>query len=168
MSKPIKGEPIYVYLSVSTNAISAVLVREDNGRQHPVYYVSRTLLDAETRYSKAEQLALAVVMAAKKCRPYFQSHDIEVLSSYPLRSILYKPDLAGRLSKWVVKLSQFNITYKPLSAIKSQVLADFIADFSSDNTSNEVIVRNASVEMYIFCELFFWIVIKRDFINRIA
>ncbi|KAI3667467.1 hypothetical protein L6452_42525 [Arctium lappa] len=50
LSKPEKDEILELYLAVSANSVSAVLTREDDGRQLPIYYVSKTLLDAETRF----------------------------------------------------------------------------------------------------------------------
>ncbi|KAK0604330.1 hypothetical protein LWI29_014567 [Acer saccharum] len=130
LSKPKDNETLFIYLAVSDTAVSAVLVREEGSSQHPVYYVSKTLLDAETRYSRLEKLALALVMAARKLRPYFQCHSIKVLTAYPLKNILHKPELSGRLTKWAVELSEYDISFHPRSAMKSQVLADFIADFT--------------------------------------
>ncbi|KAK1568798.1 hypothetical protein Q3G72_028909 [Acer saccharum] len=77
LSKPKDNETLFIYLAVSDTAVSAVLVREEGSSQHPVYYVSKTLLDAETRYNRLEKLALALVMAARKLRPYFQCHSIK-------------------------------------------------------------------------------------------
>ncbi|XP_059315393.1 uncharacterized protein LOC132066002 [Lycium ferocissimum] len=106
-------------------------VREDEGKQSPICYVSKTLLDAETRYPHLEKLALALIQAARKLRQYFQSHPIVVVTTFPLRSILHRPELSGRLAKWAIDLSEFDISYQPRNAIKSQILADFVADFSS-------------------------------------
>ncbi|KAK0593489.1 hypothetical protein LWI29_037564 [Acer saccharum] len=71
LSKPKDNETLFIYLAVSDTAVSAVLVKEEDSNQYPVYYVSKTLLDAETRYSRLEKLAIAFVMAARKLRPYF-------------------------------------------------------------------------------------------------
>ncbi|XP_057775328.1 uncharacterized protein LOC130994298 [Salvia miltiorrhiza] len=125
---------LLVYLAVSDTAVSAVLVKEEEGKQSPIYYVSKSLLDAETRYSQLEKLALALVHAARKLRPYFQCHPIIVATTYPLKAILHKPKLSDRLTKWAVELSEYDITYKPRTALKSQVLADFIVDFTPDLT----------------------------------
>ncbi|KAK0580108.1 hypothetical protein LWI29_036450 [Acer saccharum] len=130
LSKPKDNETLFIYLAVSDTAVSAVLVREEGSSQHPVYYVSKTLLNAETKYSRLEKLALALVMAARKLRPYFQCHSIKVLTAYPLKNILHKPELSGRLTKWAVELSEYDISFHPRSAMKSQVLADFITDFT--------------------------------------
>ena len=92
--------------------------------------MSKALRDAETRYTKLEKLTLALVMVAKKLRPYFQCHPITVLTTFPLKTILHKPELSGRLTKWAVELNEFDITFKPRTTIKSQVLTDFITDFT--------------------------------------
>nr|XP_016487846.1 PREDICTED: uncharacterized protein LOC107807903 [Nicotiana tabacum] len=130
LSKPKEGETLLVYLAVSEVAVSTVLVREEKGTQSPTYYVSKILSGAETRYLYLEKLALALVVAARKLRPYFQCHPIAAVTTFPLRNILHKPEISGILAKWIVQMSEFDIEYKPRTAIKSQVLADFIADFS--------------------------------------
>ncbi|KAG7537008.1 Ribonuclease H-like superfamily [Arabidopsis suecica] len=85
LSKPEMDEKLYLYISVSNHAVSGVLVREDRGEQRPIYYISKSMTDPETRYTMMEKLALAVVTLARKLRPYFQSHPIEVLTNQPLR-----------------------------------------------------------------------------------
>ena len=84
----------------------------------------------ETRYNQLEKLALALITAARKLIPYFQCHPVTVLTSFPLKNILHKPELSGRLTKWAVELSEHHIDYQLRTTIKSQELADFIADFS--------------------------------------
>ena len=81
LAKPVDGEPLFLYIAVSTTAVSGVLIREERGEQKPIFYISKTLLDAETRYPLMEKLAFAVVTSARKLRPYFQSHTI--ISSPP-------------------------------------------------------------------------------------
>ena len=78
-----------------------------------------------------EQLVLDLVVASRKLRSYFHSHTIRVLTNYPLRQVLQKPDALGRLLKWAIKLSQFDIKFIPRPAIKGQALADFIAKFTT-------------------------------------
>ena len=86
--------------------------------------------DVETRYTNFEQIALALRMASKKLCPYFQAHTIIVLSSYPMRIVLHKPDASGQLLKWIMELSEFDIENRPKSAIEGKVLADFIVKLS--------------------------------------
>lgn len=69
--KPVSGEPLQLYLSSTVDTISLVLVREEEGRQLPVYYVSKALLAAEARYPDMEKLALSLVATSQKLRPYF-------------------------------------------------------------------------------------------------
>ena len=132
LSKPHDNETLQLYFAVSSNAVSGVLVREKDKHQHPIYYVSKSLLNTETRYTSMEKLLLALVTAVKKLRHYFESRSIYVVTNYPLMFVLRKPELSGRLAKWSVYLSGYDISYKPKTAIKSQVLADFVADFSPE------------------------------------
>ena len=88
------------------------------------------LTDVETRCIDFEQIKLALIMAAKKLRPYFQAHTIIVLTSYPIRAILHKPDASIGLLKWVIKLSEFDIVYLLRSTIKDQVITDFMVEMS--------------------------------------
>ncbi|XP_022842145.1 uncharacterized protein LOC111365871 [Olea europaea var. sylvestris] len=78
-----------------------------------------------------EKLALALITASRKLRPYFQAHTIHVLTNFPLRQVLQKPNALGRLLKWAVELSKFNLVFKARAAIKGQALADFVAEFAN-------------------------------------
>ncbi|KAK3225801.1 hypothetical protein Dsin_005663 [Dipteronia sinensis] len=111
-----------------------VLVRLDEGVQKLVYYKNKALLPAEMRYSTAEQMALALVTAVRTLRPYFQAHRIEVHTDCPLKQILSKLEVLGRLTKWVVELSEFDISYFPKAAIKGQAVADLISEFNEPNS----------------------------------
>ena len=71
--------------------------------------MSKRLLDAETRYPKLENLALGLMVASKKLRPYSHAHPIEVLTNYPLRHVLQKPEASGRLLKWAIEFGQFDV-----------------------------------------------------------
>ena len=92
--------------------------------------MSKSFLYAETRYTQLEKLALAFITAAHNLKLYSQWHSIIVLTNYPLKSILYKHELSGRLTKWVIELSEHDLTFQPYTVLKSHVLADFIADFA--------------------------------------
>ena len=106
LTSPKAGETLFVYLAVSDVAVSATLFKENaDGRQRLVFFVSKSLADAETRYSHLEQAALALQVVTKKLRLYFQAHPIVVLTNLPLRSTIHKPDLSGRMAPWAVELS---------------------------------------------------------------
>ena len=102
-----------MYLVVSDVVVSTVLFKEgEDGRQRPVFFVSKSLADTETRYSHLEQASLALWMAAKKLRPYFQAHTIVLLTNLPLRSTIHKPDLSRTMACWAIELSEYGILYK--------------------------------------------------------
>jgi hypothetical protein len=95
LSPSKQGEHISLYLAVSPTVVSSALIREENGVQLPVYYTSKAFQGAEERYPAMEKLALALVVTARKLRPYFQAHSIIVLTNHPLRKAMSKPDAAG-------------------------------------------------------------------------
>ena len=134
LSKPIEREKLYLYLDVSKEIVSTALVREEEKVQWPIYYVSKRLLDAETRYLKLEKLALAFVVTSRKLRSYFYTHSIEVLTNYPLCQVLKLPKASSRLLKWSIELRQFDVNFRPRTTIKGQALADFIVEFTYADT----------------------------------
>jgi hypothetical protein len=131
LSRTVPGEVLHLYLAVSPTAISAALIREDEGIQKPVYFVSKSLHVTEERYPQIEKLAFTFVMALRKLRPYFQAHTIRVLTEYPLKKVMQKLDLSGRLANWAIELGQFDLEFVPRNAIKGQALADFLAEFTN-------------------------------------
>ena len=83
LSAPEPGEELFIYLSVSEHAVSAVLLR-DQGVQRLMYYISKTLVDAETRYLPLKKLVLALVHATRKLPQYFQAHTVYMLIEHLL------------------------------------------------------------------------------------
>ena len=81
----VEKEELYLYMAVFEVVVSTVLVREKNKKQKPMYYTSKMLLDADTRYIEVEMMVLALVTAKNKLRHYFESHTIVVVTSYPIR-----------------------------------------------------------------------------------
>ena len=120
---------LFLYLAVSDHATSSVLVREEEGVQYPIYCTSKALLDTETRYPTLEKWALALVVTARKLRLYFQAFPVSVIINQLLCQTLHKLDAPGRLVKWAIELSKFDIDYKPRVAIKAQAMADLVAEF---------------------------------------
>ena len=131
LSNPVEGEPLFLYLAVSKYAVLGELIREEEKVQWPVYYISKQLIDAKMRYPEMEKLALALVITSRKLRPYFHFDAIHMLTNYPLRQVLQKPDASGRLLKWAIELSQFDVEFTPRPAIKGQALVDFITEFTT-------------------------------------
>lgn len=119
-----------MYLAVSEHAVSSKLLKDRGGVQKLVYYLSKTLVDAETRYFPLEKLALALVHATKKLPHYFQAHIVYVLTEHPLQSLLKRSDFTSRKAKWETKVGSFNIRYRPRSSVKGQVWANFVVEFT--------------------------------------
>ena len=101
-----------------------------------MFFVNKSLVDVETKYNHLEQAALALRIAAKKFRPYFQAHPIVVLTNLLFRSTIHKPDLSGRMARWAIELSKYDILYKLRLAKKGQVLANFLAEVPQPETSS--------------------------------
>ncbi|KAL0378463.1 UNVERIFIED_CONTAM: hypothetical protein Sradi_3151800 [Sesamum radiatum] len=91
--KPCHGDTLYVYLFATSQAISAALIREEGGKQMPIYYVSKVLNGAEGRYTPIENTVVALVVTARKLRPYFLSYPIGIKTNMPLKQNLGKPAL---------------------------------------------------------------------------
>jgi hypothetical protein len=111
-------------------AVSAALVQETESGQKPVYFVSEALQGAKTRYIEMGKLAYALVMASRKLKHYLQAHKVIVSSQYPLGKILRGKEVTGWLSKWTAELSPFDLHLVARTAVKSQVLADFVAEWT--------------------------------------
>ncbi|KAL2243528.1 UNVERIFIED_CONTAM: Retrovirus-related Pol polyprotein from transposon [Sesamum indicum] len=106
LANPGLGDILHLYLAVSENAISSVLVREEIKIQNPIYYVSKMLQGAELRYSVVEKVVLALVTTARKLRP---------------------------LIKWAIELGEHDIDHQARTSEKAHVLADFVVELFSES-----------------------------------
>ena len=132
-----------LYIAATHQVVSAVLVVEREADEHkfplqkPVYYVSTVLTPCKSWYPHYQKIAYVVFMASRKLRHYFQECSITVASEVPLNDIINNRDTMGRIAKWAIELLPFDITYKPRRVIKSQVLADFIAEWTEAELPKE-------------------------------
>ena len=124
MSSPEVNEVLFAYITVASHVVSLILIRVDNGIQRLVYYVSKSLHEAEVHYLPLEKAILAVVHATRKLPNYFQAHTVIVLTQLPLRSVLRSVDYTGRIAMWSTLLGAFDIKYMPgpLSRAKSSLI----------------------------------------------
>ena len=142
MSSPKADEVLYAYIAVAPYAVSLVLIRDDNGLQKPVYYMSKLLHEAEVRYLPLEKAILVVVHATQKLPHYFQAHTVVVLTQLPLKSVLRIADYTGRITIWNTILGAFDIKYMLRTSIKGQVLVDLVAEFAEPPVEVVVGERN--------------------------
>ena len=130
------GDMLYLYLEVSKVSVSETLFKEDeNRKQRPIFFIRKSLSEVETRYTRLEQVALALRVAAKRLRPYFQAHPIVLLTNLSLRSTIHKPNFSGRMAQWAIELSEFGIQYKPRLALKGSILTDFLAEIPQQDAN---------------------------------
>nr|GEW19801.1 reverse transcriptase domain-containing protein [Tanacetum cinerariifolium] len=108
---PRPKKELIMYLSATNGAISA---------------------GPELNYSPMEKMVLSLVFAAKRVRRYFQAHSITVITDQPIKQVVSRPDVAGRLQKWSIMLGEHNITYRPRTSVKGQILADFLIEMPGD------------------------------------
>ena len=80
MSSLEANEIVFAYIAVTPHVVSLVLIQVDNGIQQPIYYVSRSLHEAEVRYLPLERAILAVVHGTRKLPHYFQAYRVVVLT----------------------------------------------------------------------------------------
>ena len=97
LSPSKQGENLYLYLVVSETAVSVALIREEDRKQHPVYYVSQAFQGAEFRYPKIEKIAFALIVASRKLRQYFQANLILVMTDQPIKKSMKQLEVAGRM-----------------------------------------------------------------------
>ncbi|XP_042404677.1 uncharacterized protein LOC121994834 [Zingiber officinale] len=110
--------------------MGAVLVKEQDNVQRPVYFFSYLLKRSESRYTTIEKLVYGLVLMAQRLRPYFLAHPITILTNNTMGKALTNVEVAGRLIKWATELGEYNITYQPRTAIKAQALADFLTELA--------------------------------------
>ena len=113
-----------------------MLVQDQDQVQKPIYFVSKVLQGPKVRYQALEKAALAVVFSARRLRHYFQRFTVLVMTDLPIQKVLKKSDVAGRMVKWAVELSEFDIKYEPRGSIKGQIFADFVVELSFETVQS--------------------------------
>ena len=138
ISNPEMDEVLFAYIAIAPYAVSLVLIRVDSDIQRSVYYVSKSLHEAEVHYLPLEKAILAVVHTTRKLPHYFQAHTVVVLTQLPLRTLLRSADYTRIIAKWGTILGAFDIKYMPRTSVKSQVFADLVVEFIESPYEKEV------------------------------
>jgi hypothetical protein len=118
--------------------IEVVLTQVMEGKEHIITYLSRRLIDAETRYSFIKKMCLSLFYACSKLQHYLLSSTcIVACQADVIKHMLQQPILSGRIRKWAYALIEYNLTYESLKSIKGQVVADFIIEHSIYQNNDE-------------------------------
>ncbi|GJR52453.1 reverse transcriptase domain-containing protein [Tanacetum coccineum] len=125
---PKEKDELIIYLAAAKEAISAVLMTDREGKQVPVYFVSRALRGPRSLYSHRKSRCLALLSASKRLKRYFQAHTIVVITDQPIKQLLSSSEISERMLKWKFELEGYDIQYRPRTAIKGQIIADFIVN----------------------------------------
>nr|GEX46749.1 reverse transcriptase domain-containing protein [Tanacetum cinerariifolium] len=126
---------IIIYVAAAKEAISTVLMTKRDGKQMPIYFVSRALQGPKINYTLIEKLILALISARKRLKRYFQAQTIIVITDQPIKHILSNPEVTRRLLKWSFELGEHDIHYRPRISVKGKILADFIVERPEDDPS---------------------------------
>jgi hypothetical protein len=134
LTSPDPSLSLLLYIAASHCTFSAALVQEKDrdgkNQQCLVYYVSEVLTTSKCNMTELEKISYAVVMASRKLRHYFKAFKVRVTSDRGLGELFRNPEASARTAKWAAKLSGYHIIFEPRMTIKSQVLADFIIDWT--------------------------------------
>jgi hypothetical protein len=118
-----------LYVAADTQTIGSALIQEFAGKERVVAYLSRKLLDPETKYSAAKKLCLCVYYSCTKFRHYLLNAECVVYSKFDvIKHMLSMPILNGRIGMWILALSEFELKFESAKAIKGQIIADFITE----------------------------------------
>ena len=136
LTPPKKHEPLLLYIIATTLVVSMTIVMERAKEGHVykvqrhVYYISEVLSESKAKYPHVQKLLYALLFTSRKLCHYFDEHKVTVVSDFPLGNVLRNHDATGHISKWLVEVRAQNIEFVSRKAIKSQILADFIAEWT--------------------------------------
>ncbi|GAU14157.1 hypothetical protein TSUD_169830 [Trifolium subterraneum] len=85
----------------------------------------------------SEAISAVLIRETEKLRYYFLAHSIIIRTDQPVKQLLARPDMVGRMLKWSLELAEFHISFESRNALKAQVLADFVAEMTTSTTSEK-------------------------------
>jgi hypothetical protein len=138
-----------LYITAQEEAIRAVLRQEDKGKEFVVAYLSRRLVDAETRYKFIEKLCLSLYFACSKLRHYLLSSVCTIVCQHDVvKFMLQKPVLWGRIRKLIYSLVEYDLHYESLQSVKGHVVADFVIDHMVSVDGGIVLVESRAWSLF--------------------
>ncbi|WCJ39595.1 Transposon Tf2-6 polyprotein [Euphorbia peplus] len=139
LKPPRLGIPLTLYLAIEDASVGAMLVQtQDDGVEHPIYYLSKKLLQYECKYDLLERTCVAMIWITRKLRHYFQSYEVLVVSKVdPMKHLATAPTLVGKLARWALLLSEFDIKFVNSKVVKGKAVAEFLARQPLPEAENE-------------------------------
>jgi hypothetical protein len=149
-------QPLILYVSASHTTVSRVLMQEKEtmkndkkiAQQFLIYFVSKALAGSKKYYSEMKKIRYTLVITSQKFRHDFKAHRVRVLTNQPLNDIFGNRDSSDKIGKWAMELSKHIIDFEKTSSIKSQVLANFIADWTEPASYTEGPIIKSSWQVY--------------------
>jgi ribonuclease HI len=144
LTAPLLGEDLLLYIAATTHVVSSAIIVERSkeghafGVQRPMYFISEVLSESKVRYPTVQKLLYAILITSRKLRHYFDEYKITMITDFPLAGILHNHDTTRHISKWAVELGLLSIDFKPRTAIKSQALVDFMAEWRENQIPTPV------------------------------
>jgi hypothetical protein len=130
--------PFQLYIIAEDTVIGVILTQVTEGKEHIITYLSRCIINVETRYSFIKKLCLSLFYACSKLRHYLLSSTcIVACQGDVIQHMLQQPTLSERIRKWAYALIEYDLAYESLKSIKGQVVADFIVEHNIDQNSDE-------------------------------
>ncbi|XP_058181223.1 uncharacterized protein LOC131299658 [Rhododendron vialii] len=130
LAPPFPRKPLIMYLSVTETSMGCMLAQENNAKiECALYYLSKKMMDYETRCTPLEKTCWGLVWAIKKLRHYLLAHQVVLVSQLdPIKYLFEKPTLIGKLARWLLLLVEFDLKYMAKKSVKGRVVAEFLAD----------------------------------------
>ncbi|KAA3458938.1 RNA-directed DNA polymerase (Reverse transcriptase), Ribonuclease H-like protein [Gossypium australe] len=132
---PTPGRPLILYLTVFENSMGCVLGQHDESgkRERAIYYLSKKFTEYEAKYPSIEKFGCALVWVAQRLRQYMLYHTTWLISKLdPIKYIMESTALSGRMARWQILLSEYDIIYVNQKSIKRSAIADFLVTWTTE------------------------------------
>jgi hypothetical protein len=143
------GKAFKMYVATQECAIGVVLLQEVGRKEFLTSYISRQLVDYETRYAFIKKMCLALYFTCTKFSHYILSSTCTIACPYDVvQHMLHNPILSGRLGKWAYTLVEYDLVYEPLRSMKGQIVADFMVGHVLATDNDIHLVEEGSWRLY--------------------